>query len=99
DDTAVKGMTLMDVVNHMRGKPGTNVTLTIMRKGRAKPFNVTITREIIEVKSVKSHLLTPGYGYIRIAQFSDDTGNALDTQLKTLQNKAGGHLKGLVLDL
>lgn len=99
DNKAIKGMSLMDTVKRMRGKPGTDVTLTILRPGKDKPFKVTITRAIIKVKSVKSHLLATGYGYVRISQFSKDTGAALDTQLSTLQGKTDDHLKGLVLDL
>ena len=62
DDTPVKGLSLNDAVNKMRGKPGTPITLTLLRKGVAKPFAVTLTRAIIKVKSVKYQLLEPNYG-------------------------------------
>src|SRR3989449_3580842 len=62
DDTSVKGMTLNDAVKRMRGKPKTTIRLTILRKGDAKPFEVTLTRDIIRVQSVKSKLIEPGYG-------------------------------------
>ena len=62
DDTPVKGMTLNDAVKRMRGKPKTTVTLTILRKGEAQPFEVTITRDVIRVQSVKSKMVEPGYG-------------------------------------
>ena len=62
DDKAVKGMTLSDAVKIMRGKPDTDITLTIVREGEPKPLKITITREIIRVKSVKKRMLEPGYG-------------------------------------
>ncbi|HET7635952.1 MAG TPA: PDZ domain-containing protein, partial [Burkholderiales bacterium] len=77
NDTAVKGMTLNDAVKRMRGKPDTKITLTIIRKGESKPIVVTLTRAIIKIKSVKSTLLEPGYGYFRITQFQEHTGQAL----------------------
>ncbi len=99
NDTAVSGMSLTDAVDKMRGAPGTKITLTIIRKNAPKPIVVTITREIIHVKSVRSKMLEPGYGYVRISQFSSDTGDALVKQIKALQKDDGGKLKGLVLDL
>ena len=70
DETAVKGLTLLDAVKLMRGDPGTKVTLMVLREGVEQPFKVDITRDIIKVKSVKSRLLEPGFGYLRITQFS-----------------------------
>jgi carboxyl-terminal processing protease len=61
DDTPVKGMTLNDAVKRMRGKPGTDITLTVMRKGEAKPLTMTITRAVIKIKSVKHKLVEPDY--------------------------------------
>ena len=77
DDTPVKGMTLADAVKRMRGKPKTQITLTIVRKGEAKPIVVTITREVIKVQSVKSKVIEPGYAYVRLTQFQEDTANRL----------------------
>ena len=99
DDTAVSGMSLTDAVDKMRGDPGTKITLTIIRKNAPKPVVVTLTREVIHVKSVRSKMLEPGYGYVRISQFSSDTGDSLVEQVKKLQKDAKGKLKGLVLDL
>lgn len=96
---AVSGMSLTEAVNKMRGKPGTKITLTIIRKGKPKPLKVTLTREIIHVQSVHSKMLEPGYGYVRISEFSEDTGDELIKQVKKLEQDSGGHLKGLVLDL
>ncbi|MDT0633791.1 S41 family peptidase [Spectribacter hydrogenoxidans] len=99
DDTAVKGMKLNDAVKLMRGEPGTDITLTVLRESNAEPFQVTITRDVIEVKSVRSRMLTPSYGYVRISQFSNQTGESLNDAMDELMDKADGDLRGLVLDL
>ncbi len=99
DDTPVKGMVLSDAVKIMRGKPGTDIVLTIIRDGEDRPLNITITRDIIRVTSVKSRMLDPGYGYVRISQFQSRTGENLREALVKLEDEADGPLKGLVLDL
>lgn len=99
DDTPVKGMALSDAVKIMRGKPGTDIVLTIVRDGEDKPLNITITRDVIRVTSVKSRILDPGYGYVRISQFQSRTGDNLREALENLEEKSDGPLKGLVLDL
>ncbi|MDN5937516.1 MAG: S41 family peptidase [Salinisphaera sp.] len=99
NDTAVKGMTLSDAVKIMRGKPGTDIHLTILREDQGEPFQVTVTRDIIKVKSVRSRMLEPGYGYVRISQFSSRTGDGLRQAVKALQEQSKQRLKGLVLDL
>jgi carboxyl-terminal processing protease len=99
DDTPVKGMSLNEAVKIMRGKPGTSITLTIMREGVEQPIKVTIERDVIRVKSVKSRLLDPGYGYVRITQFQSPTDDGLREAIEGLKREAGGELKGLVLDL
>jgi carboxyl-terminal processing protease len=99
DETPVKGMTLNEAVKRMRGKPGSDITLTIMRKGETKPIVVTITRAVIKIRSVKSQLVEPGYGYVRITQFQEQTGPNLVDALRGLQEQNKGDLKGLVLDL
>lgn len=73
DDTPVKGMTLNDAVKRMRGKPKTAIVLTIARKNESKPIIVTLKREVIKVQSVKSKLIEPGYGYLRVTQFQEET--------------------------
>ncbi|MEW5787371.1 MAG: S41 family peptidase [Pseudomonadota bacterium] len=100
DDSPVKGMTLNDAVKKMRGKPGTDITLTVVRKGEAKPLVITLTRAVIKIKSVKHKLVEPHFGYVRITQFQEHTGENLVGAIKDLQeqNKATP-LKGLVLDL
>ena len=97
DDASVKGMTLNDAVKRMRGKPKSTIRLTIMRKGEAKPFEVTLTRDIIRVQSVKSKLIEPGYGWVRVSQFQEHTGENLVKHLEGLYKN--GPLKGLILDL
>ncbi|MCP5278770.1 MAG: S41 family peptidase [Thiobacillus sp.] len=99
DDTPVKGMSLNDAVKKMRGKPGTNITLTIVRKGEVKPLTITLTRAVIKIKSVKHKLAEPGYGYVRVTQFQERTGENLVAALKDLDTQNKGALKGLVLDL
>jgi len=99
DDTPVKGMSLSDAVKVMRGKPGTKITLTILREGEEKPVKVTITRDIIKVASVKHRMLEPGYGYIRVTQFQSRTGEDLEEAVDALMEENGGRLKGAVLDL
>ncbi|TAM11838.1 MAG: S41 family peptidase [Nevskiaceae bacterium] len=99
DGTAVTGMSLADAVHKMRGKPGTKIVLTVIRKDTPKPLEVTLTREVIHVKSVRSKMLEPGYGYLRISQFSASTGDSLRKQLQELMKEKDGATKGLVLDL
>lgn len=99
DDTPVKGMELNDAVNRMRGKPGTDITLTILRSGEEKPLVLTITRDVIKVNSVRARTLEPGYGYVRISSFQAKTGQELRTELNKLKTENNNQLKGLILDL
>jgi carboxyl-terminal processing protease len=99
DDTLIKGMSLNDAVKRMRGKPGSKIVLTIIRKDEPKPLEITLVRAIIKVQSVKSKLIESGYGFIRITQFQEQTGENLATALGNLVKQNQGPLKGLVLDL
>ena len=99
DEKPVKGMTLRDAVNIMRGKVGSKITLTIIREGEEKPLKITITRAIIKVKSVRQRNLEDGFGYLRISQFQSHTGENLADAIDKLKEENGGKLKGLVLDL
>jgi carboxyl-terminal processing protease len=98
DDVVTRGMPLSKAVEKMRGRPGTSVDLTVVRKDVEQPLNFTLTREEINVKSVRYRAPEPGYGYIRIRQFQDRTGEDLAAAIKDLY-KQQGDLKGLVLDL
>jgi len=97
DDTPVKGLTLKRAVELMRGKPGEAIVLTIIRKDVGKPIKISVTRDIIQVKSVKQEMLSPGYGMIRVSQFQEKTGDSVKAAVALLQKD--GPLKGLVLDL
>jgi carboxyl-terminal processing protease len=99
DDTAVKGMTLNDAVKKMRGKPGTDIKLTVLRKGETKPLLFNLTRAVIKVKSVKLKEVEPGYASIRVTQFQEHTGENLATAIEQVFKENPGGVKGLVLDL
>ncbi|NVN92953.1 MAG: S41 family peptidase [Desulfuromonadales bacterium] len=99
DDKFTKDLNINDAVKRMRGPKGTKVVLTIMREGFEKPKEFVLTRDIIQVKSVRSRMLDNGYGYVRIAQFQEKTDDDLIKALKTLQDEAKKPLSGLVLDL
>ncbi|MGL6071592.1 S41 family peptidase [Craterilacuibacter sp.] len=99
DDTPVRGLSLSDAVKKMRGKPGSKVTLTIARKNEGKPVVLTLTRAIIKTKSVKSRMLEPDYGYVRVAQFQEHSAENLAQALTQLYKDNKTPLKGVVLDL
>jgi carboxyl-terminal processing protease len=98
DHSSVQGMGLPKVVSLLRGDPGSSVTLTILR-GKGAPFDATLTRQIIQVKSVKSTLESDGIGYVRISQFGGDTATSFKQAINTFKDKQNGHIKGLVIDL
>lgn len=89
---STRGMSLQKVVDLLRGDPGSTVTITILR-GKQAPFDVTLTREIIHVKSVKSQLEPDGKGYIRISQFGEDTADGVKQAIDKLKQDANGNLK------
>lgn len=99
DEAPVKGMTLNDAVKMMRGQPGTKIDLLIVREGKDKPFKVTLTRDVIKVQSVKSRMLEPGYGYLRISSFQAKTTDALIEALNKLKADNKQNLRGVILDL
>jgi len=99
DDKFTKDLNINEAVKRMRGIKGTKVVLTIMRDGFDKPKEFPITRDIIQVKSVRSKLLEDGYAYIRIAQFQEKTDEDLASFLKLLKEENKGELKGLILDM
>jgi carboxyl-terminal processing protease len=97
DDKPVKGMSLNDAVKIMRGEPGSEIVLTVVREGVEQPLKIKIVRDVIKVKSVKSRLLEDGYGYVRITSFQSKTGDNVNEAIGELRKN--GDLKGLVLDL
>jgi carboxyl-terminal processing protease len=99
DGIAVKTNALDDTIGRMRGKEGTSVKIGILRQGSTEPLEFTLQRSRVELHSVKSELAEPGFGYVRIAEFSETTGDDLVSALRALRKRNGGPLKGLVLDL
>ncbi|MCB2428173.1 S41 family peptidase [Methylophaga pinxianii] len=99
DDTPVKGLSLAEAVDIMRGEPGSKIVLTIIREGADKPLKLELTRAIIKVKSVRTETLESGYGYVRISTFQSPTGENLRDAINQLKTDNGGKLNGLVLDL
>jgi carboxyl-terminal processing protease len=98
DGKTVEGLSLNDAVSEMRGPPNTQVTLVIKRQGVADPVDVTLTRQIIHVETVKSQLLDD-VGVIRISEFTEQTNPGVRAAVKSLRAQANGHLRGLILDL
>lgn len=99
DNRPVKGLGLEEAVKLMRGKVGTPIELSILRAGTDQPFKVELIRDVIHVQSVKSRLLAPGFGYVRISNFQSRTTEDLLGALASLKADNGSDLKGLVLDL
>jgi carboxyl-terminal processing protease len=98
DGKSTKDMTLMNAVRLMRGPQGSQVTITIMRQGYNEPKDLTLTRAIIPIRSIRSKELEPGYGYVKISQFIERTAPDMEAALNKMESQ-GGPLKGLVLDL
>lgn len=99
DDTPTRGLTITQAVKRMRGEAGTQVSLSVLRQGNGKPLVFPLVRDIIKTRSLKSRTLEPGYGYVRISQFQERTGDDFVAALAKLRSENGGSLKGLVLDL
>lgn len=99
DNRPVKGMGLEDAVNLMRGQAGTAIELTILRAGTDQPFKVELIRDLIHVQSVRSRLLAPGLGYVRISNFQSRTAEDLFNALSSLRADSGQEIRGLILDL
>ena len=92
-------MTLNEAVKIMRGKPGSDIELTIVREGLDQPLKITITRDVIKVKSVRARMLEPGFGYLRISQFQSKSAENMVDAIEDLKKENKGPLQGLVLDL
>ena len=96
ESESTANMTTTDAVEHLRGEPGTQVTITIVREGEPRPLEVTLTRDVIQFPSVESKVLKEDIGYIRINQFRDNTANDVDKAFETFNQQK---IKGLILDL
>jgi carboxyl-terminal processing protease len=83
----------------LRGEPGTQVKLKVLREGAAAPLLITVTRDVIKIESVRTRMLEPGYGYVRLSAFQIDTAADMQQQLAALVKQNHGPLRGLVLDL
>lgn len=99
DGQPVMGMTLSDAVNKMRGKVGTEIVLTVVRQGAKEPMKVKLTRDVIQIRSVRYNLENNNVGYIRITTFNAQTFPGLQKAFTDLQKQAGDKLIGYVLDL
>jgi len=100
DGVNTEGMNLGDAVHKMRGKPGTQVTISLYRVGWQEPKDFTLTREVIQIKSLRKVELIDGkFGYLRMAMFNENTGRDLDLAMNELMKKSGNKLNGLILDM
>src|SRR6266436_8864475 len=99
DNDFTKGMSLTDAVKMMRGPKGSKIRLMLHREGVSNLFTVTVTRDVIKIKSVKAKDLPGGYGYVRITTFQDGTNEDLAAALEKFRKEDKGHIKGVVLDL
>ena len=99
DGKLVSEMSLKDAVEKMRGKAGTPVTLTVLRKGEKQPLVFKLTREEIKIASIKSKMLDNNFGYVRISQFQEPTAQLMRDAIQNLKTKNNGKLNGLILDL
>jgi carboxyl-terminal processing protease len=97
DNKPVKGMTLNEAIELMRGPRGSTIELTIAREGRSQPFSLVLERDVVRTASVRKRWLEPGYGYVRIAQFQRHTGDEVQKALGELMEEDA--IKGIVLDL
>ena len=98
DDTPTSDITIDETTDLMRGLPGTDIVLTILREGADEALEITVTRDIITSNSVRSRIIEPGFGYIRISQFVTGTGGEINTALENFQLE-DTELQGLILDL
>jgi len=98
DGMPVRGMALQKAIDKLRGEKGTSIDLTVLRDGQEMPINFTIIRDTIQLSSVRSRVLEPGYGYVRISQFQTSSGDDFKKELRDLKQRETP-LKGVIIDL
>ncbi len=99
DGRDARGLDVDDAVRRMRGAPGTHVRVTVQRRGTPEPIHLDLAREVVHVASVEAHPMEDGFGYINLKSFQERSSDEMDAALDRLTRAAGGHLRGLVLDL
>ena len=99
DDSPIRGLGLQKAIDKLRGKKGTSIKLTVYRESEDAPLTFNIIRDIIQISAVRSRLLEPNYGYVRVAQFQVSSGEDFITEVENLQTSNAGSLNGLILDL
>ena len=99
DDSPIRGLGLQKAIDKLRGKKGTSIKLTVYRESEDAPLTFNIIRDIIQISAVRSRLLEPNYGYVRVAQFQVSSGEDFITEVENLQTSNAGPLNGLILDL
>ena len=99
DDEAVMGLSLSEAVDKMRGKVGTDITITVLREGENEPLEITLTRDVIQIQSVKARMIEDDIGYVRITSFSEQTFSKMKDEIERFMEKHKSSLAGLVLDL
>lgn len=99
NDESVQGMGLDEAIDIMRGEKGTELTITVARENSDGPLDFTLTRDIIKVVSVRNRWLEPGYAYVRVAQFQNNTAVEFTKALSKLKKDQDNELKGLIIDL
>jgi len=99
DGKAVQSDDLDSAVGRLRGKVGSEITLSVVHEGQLDPVDVKLKREVIRVASVRGRMLEPGYAYVRLSQFQADTGAQLHKRIEKLQKDNKAPLQGMVLDL
>ena len=98
DGTPVRGMAVQKAIDKLRGEKGTSIKLTLFREGEDGPLDITVVRGTIQVSSVRSRIIEPGYGYVRVSQFQVSSGKDFKKELLSLKEKQPA-LKGLIIDL
>lgn len=99
NETPVKGLSMREAVEMMRGEKGTSIVLTIIRQGENKPLQITVVRDTINVQSVRSKIIDDHFIYVRVSQFQSNSGDDLTRAIQTLKKSQGAKVQGLVLDL